>query len=185
MSAARVEVRRLDASRRADFWRVHCEANGEGWCCCTAWWVPTWEGWGNRSATENRALRESLFDRGEFDGYILYEDGTPVAWCQAGPRDRLGKLARQFGLAPDPGTWAMTCFVVPPPWRRKGYAARLLREATADMGARGARRVEAFPKRGEGLEPGALWNGPEAMFLAAGFRVVRDDPVRPVLALDL
>lgn len=182
MSDPRVDVRRIDPATRADFWRVHCPANGEGWCCCAAWWVPTWEGWGERSAEENRALREALFDRGEFDGYLLYEDGVPVGWCQAGPRDRLAKLVAQFGLPPDPGTWAVTCFVVPPAWRRKGHAARLLRDALTDMKARGVRRVEAFPRRGVDLEPGALWNGPEAMFLAAGFRVEGEDPERPILA---
>ena len=48
-----------------------------------------------------------------------------------------------------------------------------------------ARRVEAFPKRGEGLDPGDLWNGPEALLRRAGFTVAREDPVRPVLAMDL
>lgn len=45
--------------------------------------------------------------------------------------------------------------------------------------------MEAFPKRGEGLDPGDLWNGPEALLRRAGFTVARDDPVRPVLAMDL
>ena len=30
-----------------------------------------------------------------------------------------------------------------------------------------------------------LWNGPESLYLDRGFVVVRDDPVRPVLARDL
>ena len=64
-------------------------------------------------------------------------------------------------------------------------AAALLATVLADLPRRGARRMEAFPKRGEGLDPGDLWNGPEALLRRAGFTVARDDPVRPVLAMDL
>jgi hypothetical protein len=104
-----VEVVRFEPGRRADFLALHDDANDAGWCRCVAWWTPTWEGWGERTAEENLALREELLERGEYDGYLAYAGGVPVGWCQAGPRDRLAKLARQFGLAPDPHTWAITC----------------------------------------------------------------------------
>jgi GNAT superfamily N-acetyltransferase len=114
----------------------------------------------------------------------LYEGAEPIGWCQAAPRDSFPKIARQFGLAPDPATFAIGCFAVAPRARRRGAARTLLAAVLADLPARGARRVEAFPKRGvEG--PAELWNGPEALFLDAGFRVLVDDPRRPVLALDL
>ncbi len=65
-------------------------------------------------------------------------------------------------------------------------ARALLDGVLADLRGRGdVRRVEAFPKRGADLDAMDLWNGPEVMFRAAGFVVVQDDPVRPVLALDL
>jgi GNAT superfamily N-acetyltransferase len=177
-------VHRFDAARRADFDRVHCEANDAGWCRCVAWWVETWDGWGERSAEANRALRDELCARGEYDGYLLYERGEPAGWCQAGPRDRLAKLVRQFGLAPDPRTWAVTCFLIDPARRRRGLARHFLSSVLSSVKARGARRVEAFPKRGTELDALDLWNGPEALYRAEGFRVVRDDPVRPVLALE-
>jgi len=178
------EVYRFEAARRDDFFRLHAAANDAGWCFCVAWWVPTWEGWGERAAVQNRELREALCERGEYDGYLLYVDGQPAGWCQAGPRDRLAKLARQFQLAPDPAAWAITCFQIAPAYRRQGLAAYLLDEVLHDLHARGVRRVEAFPKRGADLDMGDLWNGPEAMFRAAGFTVARDDPQRPVLALE-
>jgi ribosomal protein S18 acetylase RimI-like enzyme len=180
----RSAVVRLEASRRDDFYRLHSEACGAGWCRCAAWWVPTWEGWSQRTAAENRRVREGLFDDGVADGYLLYGDDEVVGWCQALERDRLAKLARQFDLPPDPATWAITCFLIAPRHRRQGLAGRLLREVVADLRRRGAARIEAFPKRGPDLDDGDLWNGPEAMFRAAGFAVLRDDPVRPVLALE-
>ena len=174
----------FDASRRRDFFALHCPANGLGWCSCVAWWVPTWEGWSERSAEENRRLREALCDRGEYDGYLLYADGEATGWCQVGPRDRLEKLVRSYALAADPDTWAITCFVIAPGHRRRGMARFLLDQVLVDIRERGVRRVEAFPRR-DGDSEGELWTGSEALFRDAGFRVTRDDPARPVLALEL
>jgi hypothetical protein len=80
----RKEVRRFEAALRDDFYRLHSGANDAGLCFCVAWWVPTWYGWGERSAAENRQLRESLCARGEHDGYLLYVDDMPAGWCQPG-----------------------------------------------------------------------------------------------------
>ncbi len=169
------EVKQIGPDNRADFWRVHCEATGSGWCACVAWWVPTWDGWGDRTVEQNRDLRDALFDRGEFDGYLLYADGVPVGWCQAGRRDRLSKLCRQFDLAPSPDTWAVTCFSVSPSHRGQGVADHLLAAVLADLPQRGAKRVEAFPRSGEALPADDAWTGPERLFRKHGFV-----PVAPV-----
>jgi hypothetical protein len=58
----------------------------------------------------------------------------------------------------------------------------LLNGILEDLRGRGVRRVEAFPRRGGDSSPEHLWTGPEALFLRAGFEVVRDDPRRPILA---
>lgn len=182
---AEIEVHPLDAARVGDFFAVHCEANGLGWCACVAWEVPTWEGWGERTAEENVALRRRLFTEGHFHGYVLYEDGQPVGWCQCGPRDRWPKLVESFGLAPSPGTWAVTCFALAPGARKRGLAHQLLAGALDDLRRRGVRRVEAFPRMGgtsggaasppteQGKhEDGEVWTGPESLFVKAGFAPV-------------
>lgn len=182
---SRITVQRFSAGQRADFFRLHDQADAGGWCYCVAWWVPTWQGWGERSAAQNRALREQLCERGEYDGYLIYVGDEAAGWCQAGPRDRLAKLAAQFQLPPEPDTWAISCFFIAPAHRQGGLARYLLAEVLADLRTRGVRRVEAYPKRGDSLEVGDLWNGPEALFRAAGFSVVQDHPQRPVLACAL
>lgn len=177
-------VARLDASREPDLLRVLACEEGCAWCSCVAWHLDTWEGFGERSAADNRALRDELFARGAHDGYLAYDrGGAPVGWCQAAPSAALAKVAREHPDA-SADTWAIGCFVVPPAHRRRGVARALLAGVLADLPARGARRVLAFPKRGVD-EPGELWNGPEPLFVEAGFRVARDDAVRPVLELDL
>jgi GNAT superfamily N-acetyltransferase len=178
-------VVRFDASRVSDFFAVHSAANGADWCYCAAWWVPTWDGWGERSAKQNRELRSSLLERGEYDGYLLYVDNSPAGWCQVGPRDRLSKLVEQFQLRHDADTWAITCFLIAPSYRRQGMSSYMLDAVVEDLRDSGVRRIEAFPRRGAELDEAELWNGPEDLFLEAGFEVVLDDPVRPVLALNL
>ena len=174
-----LEIKRLDSSLTDAFHALHHERHGCGLCQCVAWWVPTWEGWGERPPEQNRALREELFARGEYDGYLLFEDGEPVAWCQCGPRDRLEKLRRAFDLPPDPEAWALSCFLTAPGARGRGLARALLDGVLADLARRGVKRVEAFPRRGRQPDED-VWTGPESLFTAAGFTPWKDDPKRPV-----
>lgn len=181
-----LRVEPLEPGRVDDFHRVHCPECGEGWCCCVAWWVPTWQGWSERTAEENRALRQALFEQGHHDGFLLYEHARPVAWCQCGPRDRLGKLVQSYELAPDPGMWAFTCFVVASEARGRGCARALLLGALEHLRSRGVRRVQAFPRRAEGrLDPGEVWTGPEPLYVSAGFWLEREHDRGPIYRIDL
>lgn len=179
------QVYRLTRSRVDDFYKLHSVKNGCGWCFCVAWWVESWDGWGDRTAEQNRNLRDRLFQKGNFDGYLLYDGNNPVGWCQVGPRDRLIKLVRQFGLSPSPNTWAITCFLILPEYRRQGNANFLLSEVVRDLRKRGIKYLESFPKRGLGLDELDLWNGPEQIFIQSGFLLVQDHPQRPILRLEI
>ena len=179
------KVLRFMPDMETDFWALHNARHGCGRCFCSAWWLPDWEGWAVRSVEQNQAVREQLLARDEYDGYLLYRGKQPVGWSQVGPRDRLAKLCRQFNLKPDPEAWAITCFLIHPDFRRRGFARSLLRGILKDLPARGARRVEAYPRRGPELGPRELWNGPESLFLEAGFQESKDDSVHPILQLEL
>lgn len=188
-----VDVHALEPARLEDFDRLFDAEPGPRWCRCVAWWVPTWDGFGERTAEENLALRRELFARGELDGYLAYATdrptdrpgGRPVGWCQVGPRDRLEKLVRSFALEPDASTFAVTCFVVAEGVRRRGVARALLRAVLEDAPRRGATRIEAYPKTGADLDVCELWNGPEALFLEHGFERLRAVPPRVILTRDL
>ncbi len=180
-----IAVFSLDANRREDFFRLHHERNEHGWCFCVAWWVESFAGWGERSSAENRALREAVFDRGEYDGYLLYVGDEPAGWCQCGPRDRLGHLCRRYDLEADHKTWAISCFFIAPKYRRQGLARHLLEEVITDLRNRGVERVQAFPLREAQLQAEDLWKGPEIIFQDLGFFVVREDKSLPVYELPL
>lgn len=181
-----MRISRLSSANLSDFYTVHCSDNGTGWCYCAAWWVPTWEGWGDRPAEQNRALRESLFNQGEYDGYLCYdEEERPVAWAQVGPRDRLVKLISQFNLEPDADAWAMSCFLVLPQLRRRGIAQAFLERILDDLRGRNVARVEAYPRRGADLDELELWMGPQEIFHRAGFIPVGDHSTRTRLIKEL
>jgi GNAT superfamily N-acetyltransferase len=179
---AEVTVTRLSSAGEAEFDRIHCDATGNGWCRCVAWWVPTWDGWGDRTAEQNAALRQDLFARGIHDGYLIHVDGALGGWCQAWKRDAFAKLARQFEVPPDESAWMIGCVLILPAFRGRGVASQAIAAIVADLRSRGARSVDAYPKRGA-HEAGDLWNGPESTYRRLGFQIVRDDTKRPVLRL--
>lgn len=179
------EVLRLEPGLEADFLALHSEANAAGWCRCVAWHVPTWEGWGERSADENLALRRELWAKGDHDAYLLRCDGIPVASLQAGVRSRLPKLESGLSLAADAEAWALTCFFVAPAQRGRGHARFLLSEVLSDLRERGVRRVEAYPRCGSGLDDGDAWTGPESLYRSAGFDCLTDGAPRSVFSLEL
>lgn len=176
-------VRRFAPDTRQDFLEFHARVGGE--CFCTAWWVPTWAEWGERSAQDNQQLREELLARGEYDGYLLYADGRAVGWCQVGRRDRLPKLVGQFALAADDSMWAITCFQIDPEMREQGLAGRLLAGVLDDLRQRGATSVQAYPKIDAALPAHNQWTGPIALYAQAGFHYIRDNKTRAIFQFDL
>jgi ribosomal protein S18 acetylase RimI-like enzyme len=166
-----VLVRPLTPELVPDFFVVQDDDPGSpgcGWCHCVAWYVPTWDGWTDRTAAQNRALRDSLFARGEYDGYLIHVAGVPAGWCQVGLRDRLPKLVRTYGLDPDPDVYAVSCFEMRPAFRGRGFAHRLLAGVVDDLARRGVAHVQAFPR------PSREWTGPQSLFEKAGFVVERE-----------
>jgi len=179
---SRARVERFRPELLGDFERLHSDANGAGWCRCVAWWVPSWDGWGERTAAENAALREELCNAGEYDGLLAFAGDEPVGWCQLGRRDRLEKLVLQLELDPSPETWAVTCFLVAPHARGRGVARALLDAAIETARAEGASRLEGYPRQGKTGSEDA-WTGPEPLFREAGFRPIWVREPRLVVAL--
>jgi GNAT superfamily N-acetyltransferase len=175
----RIEVRKLSPTTKDDFYNVNCQANGLGWCNCVAWWCPTWDEFKDRTEAENRKQRETLFSKGEYDGYVLYVDGAPVGWSQVGLRDRLQKLYSQYGLESSPETIAISCIALAPSVRGNGIAHHFVQKILEDLRSQGVRHVQAFPKRNTD-DP---WTGPESVFVKAGFSLEKNSENFPVYGI--
>src|SRR4029453_8864430 len=85
-------------------------------------------------------------------GLIAYDGDTPVGWCAVEPRPNLVRLSRSrisAGGTPDPdfddpSIWAVTCFVVPRAYRRRGVCRALAEAAVEYARAHGARLLEGY-----------------------------------------
>lgn len=180
-----LRIAKLTTDLKSDFYKVHALGEFGNCCYCMAWWMPSWDGWNDRTCEQNREAREELFSRNEFDGYLLYVGDEPQGWCQVGSRDRFSNLLRVYRLDPDPTMWSITCFLLNPAFKGKGYAHRFLKLILEALKREGITKVQAFPHLGENLSSEDVWPGPLAIYEKAGFSTVKADARRPIMEYTL
>lgn len=139
--------------------------------------------WSNSAvAAKREALRTQVCGYDDRPpGVLAYADDAVVGWCQVGPKDSFVRLAASpISAAPagdaDPeNLWAITCFVVPVPYRRRGAASALLAGAVQFAAAHGAAWVEGYPVDTGGARKSSadLYRGTVGQFEAAGFAMLR------------
>lgn len=108
-----------------------------------------------------RALRESavqMLRTGAMKGYLAFENGLAVGWCNANDRMNYYRVG-EFDLADVPLDEApvdcqekgqmksVVCFEIAPEYRRKGIATRLLEQVCSDAKNDGYILVEAYPAK--------------------------------------
>jgi N-acetylglutamate synthase-like GNAT family acetyltransferase len=119
----------------------------------------------------NGSRPDELLDEAA-EGYLLAADGDPACWCRTATNGK-------------PELITLTSFHVAPIYRHRHFALKLLEGVLDDLRAQGLQVVEATPERGESLDHLELWDVTDDVFHEAGFEVVRDDPVLPVLRREL
>jgi len=143
---------------------------------------------------QNRAaFVESLATaHAELRGVVALHAGQAVGWLKLSPAERVPKLYDQRlyrGLpalsGPREGVLTIGCLLVDEEFRRRGVARALVEHAVRLAEARGARCIEAFPRRAELLGPAELWTGPFSIYEQAGFKIVSDFAPYPVLRYDV
>lgn len=174
----RIKVRCLTSELAPDFLRFFDRAafaDNPAWrgCyCCFHYHDKDNGAWEARTSACNREAMTSLIASGMAEGYLAYDGGDVVGWCNAAPKSLFPELRRLPGNAAD--TAFVPCFVVAPAHRRQGVARRLLEAACESLRVRGFTRLLARPVRGAAT---AADNhaGPLPLFLGAGFRVMFED----------
>lgn len=137
----------------------------------------------------SRAFVESLSAPSEeLRGVVALHEGLAVGWLKLCPAESVPKLYDQRlyrGLpafsGPRDGVLTVGCLLVDEAFRRRGVARALLGHALVLAETRGARSVEAFPRRSDQASPAELWVGPFSIFEQAGFEIVSDFGPYPVL----
>jgi len=169
----------LTAERLTDYLRffdTRAFTDNPRWAGCYCYFPlhdPARTEWGRRSAPENRAAVTACVQAGTARGVLAYDGAEVVGWCNAGPWSQYPMLRET--KEPDAGRLGVIfCFVVAPEWRRRGVAAGLLTAACDALRAQGLQRARAKPVRAA-TGPAANHLGPLALYLKAGFRVVREE----------
>jgi ribosomal protein S18 acetylase RimI-like enzyme len=125
-----------------------------------------------RTKDQNRGSRSDLIRSGKANGLVAYRLGRVVGWCHAAPKAELLNIP----TGPERDVGAIVCFVVAPDARRQGIATALLEAALEHLRERGLRAVEAYPLSDDAAATAqSLYPGPKAMYLRAGFEVVREN----------
>jgi GNAT superfamily N-acetyltransferase len=169
----------LTADRLEDylrFFETRAFVDNPRWAGCYCYFPlhdPARTEWNLRTAPENRAAVTDCIQAGSARGVLAYEDGEVVGWCNAGPWSQFPMLQE----TPEPDAdrlGVIFCFVVAPELRGRGMASGLLAAACDMLRAQGLQVARAKPlKSAAGAAANHL--GPLALYLKAGFRVVRED----------
>lgn len=144
-------------------------ADNPAWasCYCMCHHVSGQDEWMARTAEQNRRDLCGRLEAGTTTGLLAYVDGTPAAWCNGSPRTAFPEYGGRDDH-PDDQVGSIVCFVVAPPYRRHGLAARLLDEVCRSFERRGLHVAEAYPR--EPTEGDAdAYHGPLSLYLDAGF----------------
>lgn len=189
---ARVDIRPLTPDRLDDFLQFF---DREGFrdnplwasCYCMEPHLVGLAGeWTPGEAARNRAAKSALIRAGEARGYLAYAEDRPIGWCHAAPRTSLaGLMAHEEFQVDDPeGVGSIYCFVIAPPYRRQGLAARLLTKAVGGFRTEGLRIAEGYPFK-ERHSAGDGYHGTLKLFEAAGFSRYRETPRHVIVRKNL
>jgi len=167
-------VERMDAYLQ--FFDEKAFTDNPRWAGCYCYFPyhdPAKTHWPERSGEENRAAICTSIRAGTAMGYLAYVGAEVVGWCNAAPRRLYPML--QDEPAPDGAhTGTIFCFIVAPAFRGRRVASALLDAACAGLAEQGLRIAEARPVK-QASTAAANHLGPLAMYLAAGFAIVRED----------
>lgn len=130
----------------------------------------------NKGKDETRREAANQVEENRIHGFLAYDNGKPIGWCNAANRNNYPALHFLFGPGPD--KWekvgSIVCFVVGASHRKKGVASHLLNAACNKFAQQGLSFAEAYPVK---TSPSAAWDfpGPLSMYLKNGFTTHRDN----------
>jgi len=178
-----VDIRPLEPALLEDYLRffddvAFADHKEWAWCYCTFYHLGKEdeerleaEFAGNWTRDALRGIAVGLIQKRALNGYLAYENGQVVGWCNAADKKNYKKLCENRSIwddGEDLPVKAVTCFIIAPGMRRRGVAAALLERAAIDAAAEGYAYLEAYPASGE-LDCYKHYHGHPAMYEKCGF----------------
>jgi GNAT superfamily N-acetyltransferase len=161
-----------------DFFDNRAFADHEEWqgCYCTGPFSPRLKEYkGTRRRRRDYAVW--LVENGIMQGYLAFEHGKVVGWCNAGPKRA---FTRSDVIHTDrENAVSITCFVIQKEYRGQGVAEKLLARVIKDARTNKKKMIEAYPSRRSKSEFGNF-PGPFAMYEKHGFKLEKVHDVEVV-----
>lgn len=155
--------------------RAFSDNNPNGPCYCTG---PSMDAsterqmvseFGNDVKGTVRRYAVKLLAEGRIHGYLAFDDGKAIAWCNAGNMDDYVSWIPDEARQPASGkTMSVVCFAIAPEYRGMGVATAFLERVIADAKADGYAAVEGYAKVQE-KRANYDYNGPMRLYEKAGF----------------
>ena len=173
-------VKELSLSTWPDFEKLGVKQGG-CWCMYYARPRPVGKGLSTEEWKKiNRKDKETLVRQGRSHAILVYDEKTPVGWCQYGSRDELPRIdaGRGYRKVRQPvgaeKIWRITCFFVDKQYRGQGVSKIALHAALESIRNKGGGVVEAFPVVSKKMAavPEWRWFGTPNMFKRERFKPV-------------
>ena len=146
---------------------------GGAYCYCTWFHVTcTVEEHYGAGRDAMKANAAAMIKSGRLNGYLAYDGGIAVGWCNADDRAVYARLPDCCEEG-EGRVKSIVCFEIAPEYRGKGIASALLEQVIADAKDEGYTVVEAYPKLRETPDP-YDYAGPIRMYEKAGFAIMRE-----------
>ena len=169
-----IVVKELSPSLRDDFLYFFDKvafADNPDWadCYCSAYQFH------NRGKDETRREASGQIESGRMHGFLAFDNGRPVGWCNAASRS--GYPGVQWLMSPGPDKYekvgSIVCFVIAATHRHRGVASQLLNTACDKFQEQGLEYAEAYPVK-DPKSDAYNFPGPLSMYLKNGFSNYRD-----------
>lgn len=132
------------------------------------------------SAAKRRELARQYVTKGIIQGYLAYQDGKVVGWCNANTKSECQNCISWLRFmqsieCDDPilKVKSIFCYVIAPEMRRKGIATKLLERVCIDAQMDGFDVVESYPKK-EFVNVARDFMGPSSMYKKMGFTIYKE-----------
>lgn len=99
-----------------------------------------------------RKIAEQQILAGDLQGYLAFEGGISIGWCNANDKENYSTLGigeeirNAYNSSPNENIKSVVCFEIAPNYRGKGVATAFLTHVCMDAKANGYDAVEGYPQ---------------------------------------
>lgn len=122
---------------------------------------------------DTREYCQELIKAGKLNGFLAFEDGIPVGWCNCDAITNYPRLMKNPAAKEKEDTVVVVCFTIDPNKRRKGIASKLLESAIKYYKESGYNWIEASTMKGASSDA-ENYTGPLKLYKNLGFKVTNE-----------